>query len=228
MDPATYAFLVAYKWWLEHDAYFLGVLHGQPGVLNPANLHDILRTYGAARSMPLDQRADYINLIANFQQAQNMALVGRADMIAATLGNRERPAVSAFTKVSWFIWPTGWTMFDSYASQAVLGHDNGAVMPRMCRFYAALAERGWGDLILGIRVILNENGFDERLAERTVDKYLWLTHALHNPNPNDHRDPQGRHEAFRKALPQELIVRIAAVEAGVAPLLQNSNLLHPG
>jgi hypothetical protein len=228
MDPATYAFLAANKWWLEHDAYFLGVLCGQPGALNPANLEDILRTYGAARSMPLDQRADYINLIANSQQAENMALVGRADLIAATLGNLERPAVSAFTKVSWFIWPAGWTMFDSHASHAVLGHANGAVIPRMLLFYAALEERGWGDLILGVRAVLNRSGFDERLAERTVDKYLWLTHALHNLDPNDQRDPQGRHEAFRNALPQELVGRIAAVNAAVTPLLQNSNLLHPG
>lgn len=223
MDPVTYAFLAAYKWWLEHDAYFLGVLYGQPGVLDSARLEDVLRTYGAARSIPLDERPDYINLIANSQQAENMALVERANLIAAALGNLERPAVSAFTKVSWFIWPAGWTMFDSHASQAVLGHASGAVIPRMRRFYAALAARGWGDLILSARAVLNQNGFDERLAERMIDKYLWLQ----TPRA-DAAVQQARHEAFRNALPQDLIDRIAAVEAGVAPLLQNANLLHPG
>lgn len=218
MDPATSAFLVAYKWWLEQDVYFLSVLNGQPGNLNCETLRLIVNKYGASRSMKLKERNQYVTLISQINQA---GMVSRAQQIADALANHDPPAVSAVTKVQWFIRPRGWTMYDKQASDAVLGPGNQPATVRMLAFYRSLHDRGWEKLLRKIRKILRMNGFDPLLAERTVDKFLWLTPV--DPGA----EQQARHTAFLQALPAELVERINCTSAQIKIILDQSAIRHP-
>ncbi|MCA6259022.1 MAG: hypothetical protein IM650_13120 [Phenylobacterium sp.] len=221
MDPATYAFLVAYKWWLEQDVYYLGLLQGAPNALDNRLLDQILRSYGANLSVPSDHRNRFVEFIQVIQQDEQIGITERARIIIEELNAFELNSVSAATKVNWFVWPNGWTMFDKRACISVIGHAQGNPAPRMLEFYNSLSNRGISELFGAIRDVLVPYGFHPLLAERTVDKFLWLGQPLAHPG-----EQIARHEAFRDALPTELSENVTLVGEQISVLLADSALMH--
>ena len=82
-----------------------------------------------------------------------------------------KPIVSAVTKLTWFVAPDGWTMFDRLAREALgireMGAENQAE-----EFYRQLSERRFCRHVTDVKKELD--GFGGLFGERVIDKYLML------------------------------------------------------
>jgi hypothetical protein len=222
MEPDYYAFLLAYKCWLECDAHYLASLRGNPQALDDVWLRDIARTYLVNRTIPKGQEAPVKNTIVFSGQGNDMSLRERAARLSVKLTKEGITAASAVSKISWFIWPSGWTMYDRFARLAVIGPRPGKTVDLFDSFYVALAMRGWDDLLKAVRVELRAGGMKPLLAERTIDKHLMLT-AM---GPDQRQRIGAALDNFMKELPQTLQDSLHSVSEQLAPILQASPLLH--
>lgn len=181
---ADYAFPLAYQWWLYVDFGYLQTINGKafkldgPLVREIAESYDVGRTIGGATKADADLAAGALaGMIRTSGAGDGMTLIERAARSAHALERKgtdlSRSPISAITKISWFVWPDGWTMFDSLTSKAVLGRSSSQVS-HMERFYAALQVRGWLDVLRRVRERIRAP-FDRRMAERVLDKYLFLS-----------------------------------------------------
>lgn len=84
---------------------------------------------------------------------------------------KKRSLASALSKLTWFLNPEDWTIFDKYVSAAVLRRD-GAGVEQMKAFYDRLSN-DWSSTLHGIETELKNRGFDHWLGSRIIDKYLF-------------------------------------------------------
>lgn len=175
IDGTHYPFALAYQWWLICDAYFANA--DLSSELDERWLREIGKPYLVNRTIPNGKEAAFVSMIKSSGQSAEMDLEQRAARLSLALSrnfDRQKVPASAASKVSWFVWPQGWTMYDSYAAKALIGNPSATGLARMELFYAALAMRGWIDLLGEMRLALRPFAFDPRLAERTIDKFLFL------------------------------------------------------
>ena len=88
-----------------------------------------------------------------------------------------RPIVSGVTKLTWFLAPHGWTMFDRLARQAV-GVGKMTAEKQAAAFYDQLSARQFCKHVGTVQDVLNSHGFGNLFAERVIDKYLMLAALL--------------------------------------------------
>lgn len=113
-------------------------------------------------------------------------------------------------------------MYDSYAAKALIGTSSETGLSRMEKFYAALAMRGWNELLGEIRLALRPFALDPRLAERTIDKFLFL-HGMEEAA----LDPAlAMIDGFVDALPAELRDDVIRAGEATGDALSSVRLLH--
>lgn len=250
------AYVEACRWWIWCDAGFVSELKGN-GKLDRHLVRRICNVYQVSRTIRVQKVphpegqtrrngkikqvlvdgdpyaqffADKLNGFADDMPAGLLATAEKLSKtiseIAQTIGTQP---ISASTKVLWFLQPDGWTMFDRWAATGVLGeHKN--TTECMESFYVALARRGFEERLQNLKKALQGACFGERLAERVIDKYLFLVGLSLEQNkqaakageelPGDVADVKAQ-EGFLLALPDDLrksIVEVASKLAEAAPL----------
>ena len=95
-----------------------------------------------------------------------------------TISKRSRP-FSAASKLSWFIDPINWTLFDSYALRALeeKRENENIVRLNFQSFYKRLDELKAADLITAIDCLLKKDEYfshQELIGSRVLDKMLWI------------------------------------------------------
>ncbi len=83
------------------------------------------------------------------------------------------PIVSAVTKLTWFLAPDGWTMFDRFAREALGVRETGAENQAEA-FYRQLCERRFCKHVADVKKVLVDRHFNGLFGERVIDKYLML------------------------------------------------------
>lgn len=119
-------------------------------------------------AMDLGERGD---LLAEFISASPAILV------AAEEGGKpgSRQLASAISKLTWFMQPDGWTIFDKYVGVAAL-RKSGTGTAQFKSFYGKLAP-SWDQTTAELKQVVVEHGFNELLSYRIIDKYLFC-HGL--------------------------------------------------
>lgn len=203
-DFALLAVIDAYKWWVSSDYGFLrttGALDrfgGAPeknstSVIDRLSLRKIARAYSVSRNIPADdmdsQAQEVVNLFMKSPppELRSKDLLARATAIAEMSirtpmiitrkdGRKsKRQLASALTKLSWFVQPEGWTVFDKYVGVAVIGQDR-AGLTQMCQFYQKLAP-SWQSTSQDVCRAADSAGLHPYLGYRIIDKYLFC-HGL--------------------------------------------------
>lgn len=228
-EAAAHAFGWAYQWWLAQDFHFLLNLAGKPEAFDADWVVDIGRPYGVIRTLSgkVDSAPQrFCGLVKSSGQGNGMPLIERAARISYCVehdnhGLASNP-LSFITKASWFIWPENWTMFDSYASRAVLGRAVSGIVG-FERFYAALDGRGWDEAVKDVRTIIRPP-FDQRMAERVLDAYLVF--AGSDAGERGKRIKQV--DSFREALPGNMRALLDEQSDPIADILADGGLLWRG
>jgi hypothetical protein len=202
-DFALLAVIDAYKWWISSDFGFLrltGAIDDQgnpsePGVsaISKTSLRRIALAYSVSRNIPSDeidsQGQQVVDLFMTSPppEINSEDLLTRANALAAqskkmpmfvTLRNgsqSRRQLASALSKLSWFIHPQGWTIFDKYVGAAVIGQ-GGSGLAQMSAFYEKLAP-SWRVISNKVCCATQQAGFHPFLGYRIIDKYLYC-HGL--------------------------------------------------
>lgn len=219
---ADNAFTLAYKSWLETDANFWCDIGGNPSALNKEKLREIGRVFLVNRTIPKNDEARIIGVITSSGQADDIPIERRAAQISRVLEASGSNAASAVSKISWFIWPSGWTMYDRLAARAVIGNPQANALTKFERFYATLALRGWDDILAKVRQSLSNHGFRPLLAERTVDKFLMLS----GMDDKDRAQTAVRLAVFRAEFPDDMSARLINTGNEIAQILQPGTLLN--
>lgn len=226
--PECCAFGWAYKWWLSQDAHYLSRLGGKPGKLNKDWIGRIGRTYSVNRTLKSetgDAKERFRQLVRTSGQHNDMSLVDRAACIVECLDGADhglsRHPFSFFSKISWFVWPKNWTMFDSYASRAVLGRAR-VGKDAFRDFYSALHERGWDSITDSVREAIAAP-FDKRMTERVIDAYLSFAGLTRKTRVYRSLEI----DSFRLALPTDLRQALDDQSARIAAILAPGTLLSP-
>lgn len=82
--------------------------------------------------------------------------------------------ISGFSKIVWFMRPTGWTLYDSYAADALQIPKQLGAVDKVSRFYACLEDLGFVEACDRMRITVNDSNFPTLWPERIVDKALWI------------------------------------------------------
>ena len=225
MVSAQNAFALAYQWWLNCDAYFLTLEFARDGKW----VREIGGKYGVDRTISENAEKSMAKLVLDSAQSADSSLERRAARLSRALENRpttelKRLPTSAACKLSWFVCPQGWTMFDRYAAQGVLGTGGTTGIPRMERFYAALALRGWVDTLSNVRREIPQQ-FCQLLAERTLDKHFFLLgRAKEEDGDREMVRTERQINAFLDALSPELRDSVCSTGNKIAGILREANL----
>jgi hypothetical protein len=200
-DFAHLAVIDAYKAWLNTDFGFLqltGILdvNGKRtskkiGEFNRDGMRLIARAYTVSRNIPSHSNdAEAEALVKNlkteaFAEIVAMGLAERAaKLVAFAKTNPVRKAAkdgvdgkpiqlaSALSKLSWFLQPDDWTIFDKFVGAAVL-KKNASGVSQMMAYYKAIAS-DWANAAPRLYDIAGKKGFNPLLGYRIVDKYLFL------------------------------------------------------
>ncbi len=200
-DFAFLAVVDAYRWWINHDFGFLqatkmiaadGKRTGRAvGEYDLQTMRRIARAYSVSRNIPShdsevegakvvehlngDELKGFSGLKFNERATKLVKFVNENPVaLKASSGEekqKRRALASALSKLTWFLNPEDWTIFDKYVSAAV-SRCGGAGVGLMEKFYEDLSKE-WSGTLNGIEEELKHRGFDCWLASRIVDKYLF-------------------------------------------------------
>ncbi|NEJ02802.1 hypothetical protein [Rhizobium ruizarguesonis] len=186
-------------WWASHDLAYLRRIR-QTGAIDAQLVRLIARDYGIARGIRKEkndpdgeittERATRIAEAINrrhhdFSICEVMTdrLKLCLDIVTELNGSHDESErlthndfVSGVTKLSWFIAPHRWTMFDRLAAEA-LGIKAGTARKKAAKFYERLTKAEFVGLAKEMNAALEHNGLaaEHFHAERIVDQYLWLS-----------------------------------------------------
>ena len=96
------------------------------------------------------------------------------------------PIVSAVTKLTWFLAPDGWTMFDRLARDA-LGVRKAGAEKQAEEFYRQLSERRFCKHVADVKKVLVDRHFSGLFGERVIDKYLMLAGRMRDSDDESSR-----------------------------------------
>jgi hypothetical protein len=223
IDSTHHPFALAYQWWLMCDAYFVNA--GLSKHLNEKWVREIGGRYLVNRTVPNGQERQFMSIVLGCGQGNEMQIEERAARLSLALSRQstfKKSPASAASKVSWFVWPQGWTMYDRYAAKAVVGSPAETGTARMELFFAALAMRGWDDILSRTRDVLRDYSFSPLLAERAIDKYLFLQ----GMSEAECETTVATTDGFVAALPHNLRDEVTRAGEAVGEVLGASGLLH--
>jgi len=212
-DFALLAVVDAYKWWINADFGFLqetGILNSsgkrstlETGSLNEDIMRRIARAYSVSRNIPSHDADTQATVIVDALNGPDLrihlckplpcrakALVDftREDPVALLADEkgriRKRELASALSKLTWFLRPEEWTIFDRFVGVAVLRKTRVGT-EQMQSFYQKLAGT-WDQTQAALCDAAEDHGFNPLLGYRIADKYLFChgvgmfkTHADH-------------------------------------------------
>ncbi|MGR4844596.1 hypothetical protein ACIPSK_18550 [Rhizobium sp. LARHSG275] len=232
-------------WWASHDLAYLKRI-GQTGAIDAQLVRSIAKDYGIARGIRKEKndpdgeisarRATRIAEAVNRRNRDFSACESMTDrfnlcldIVTELKGNHDDndrlthyDLVSGVTKLSWFVAPDGWTMFDRLAAEA-LGIKSGTAREKAVKFYERLANAEFAALTQEMNAALEHNGLAARHfhAERIVDQYLWLSAS----NPVGRSLIINKISAFLDAIGSEQSRRLLKmgkmIEGGFEGRLQN-------
>jgi hypothetical protein len=165
-------------WWAG-DALKFARAQKRPGQIDGALVRNIAKDYAVNRLIltKTDGNTGITKLLnAKFPEwpdtlSERSNFVRELSETALQRGYTGGYLVSAFSKIIWFMAPTGWTMFDRFASTG-LGVPNLRSAERMQEFYKTLEHFRFADVVEKMRPIINRSAFPALWPERIVDKYL--------------------------------------------------------
>jgi hypothetical protein len=187
--------------YLNTDAPFLERIR-QDSKLTAATVNEIAAEYLVRRNLGKEDRlqeiADHMNTeIASWPGdlvARAQWCLTCAASIKARLDLHHTPC-SAVTKLAWFLRPTGWTLYDSFARNAV--RSGGLSGPdKLARFYKSLEQHGFLDAADKIETILSGTPWSHLNGARVLDAYMMLAGGFPFRLGND-----AARQGFLKALP---------------------------
>lgn len=226
-----------YRSFLFEDGPLLETIADNEGVLTPKTLSRIAVLYSVSRTIPSPpegfERNHNIKLFARrvIELADHWPedLLSRAEACRKAANDlaeqfelkdrtpgapiRVRGAPhSAVTKMIWFLKPTGWTVYDRYAGDAVL-LSGGNTEDRQRRFYSTIAQplAHWSHELRGPVAALHP----KLHAERLIDKYL----VLSGLDVAKRRDAVTANEHFVRLLPDALRETLLTTAGQVAAIL---------
>lgn len=219
-----------HRWWLCHDQVYLNLL-AKEGQLRPWIVRLIAKAYGVNRGIP---RAADIGPSDPAATAIAEALGKAAPQFSGTLPQRfsicaemlqQLPAairggdptpkfVSGTTKLMWFLKPAGWTMFDTFAADA-LGIPKGRSFDRASHFYGRLEKLGFSQQSAAGNALIQASEIPELHAERVIDKYLWLSGCTQQAREK----AKAICEAYLQGLPSKHAEDLQALASALANLL---------
>jgi hypothetical protein len=271
-DFARLAVLDAYKGWITTDFGFLqltGVLDPagvaidtELGRFNAHTMRKIAKAYTVSRNIPAHEDDRQGVQLAEFlcssevtqvlklpfaRRAEGLTdLVHRNPVVLAENKNGEnvkRKIASAFSKLTWFLRPNDWTIFDKYVGAAALREEGTG--PKQMRAYYEALRRTWTATSTALVDASVAHGMNSLLGLRIVDKYLFL-HGIgmyrratgKDGSPKDKLDPlstisdrlthltviSARRSlmSFAQALPRDLREELFSLADDVAPVLMAS------
>jgi hypothetical protein len=165
--------------YLNTDAPFLAVAQQNDG-LTAATVRDISAAYNVRRN--LGAAEDLHRVTSHLNDAIDTwpeDLLGRAEWcmtcaedISTALDLHHTP-YSAISKLAWFLRPTGWTVYDSYARVAMRVRGLHGRRP-ITQFYAALHLNHFEDAARRIDAILGPTPWSNLSGARVLDSYMML------------------------------------------------------
>lgn len=95
--------------------------------------------------------------------------------------------VSAITKLMWFLYPEGWTLFDRFAANGLGIPVNIPSRDRAIRFYRVLAEKRFEHLVQATQATVAEflKPFPNFYIERVLDRYLMIRGGLYGEEQSE-------------------------------------------
>ncbi|MPS68670.1 hypothetical protein ACLIMP_17460 [Novosphingobium aerophilum] len=267
--PEKLAFVDAWRWWLTCDHAFWSEAQkrkcvdvafvravGQPYRVNrnirvakldhPTQIFTKGKREGQAKQVrdPTDPHAlAFSKMINELNYEENASLSQRGKALAEALAENHSaiagtPA-SAASKVNWFLRPKGWTMFDRFVSIAVLGSHQSSVAG-MAQFFDALDKRDFAKKLAEVRQAI-ASPFPEILAERVIDKYLFLMGLRYSQRKSFEEEEGADDESegtndrmslvllngFVSSLPSPLVDQVRQQADKLGQTVCLSSLLHP-
>jgi hypothetical protein len=180
----------AQSWWLGEKARFDTVQSNWNEQKKPelvADLKAISVDYSVHRHVVKDIGQDstdsnfekYLDRLFNVVSIWPKTLGAKCEQLASAAvmskdeGETRSPLCSGMSKLAWFLAPKGWTMFDTFAANAI-GIKNGTSPDRMKSFYEKLLEFEIEECWKEISNVLNKHQVNDLWAERITDKMLWI------------------------------------------------------
>jgi hypothetical protein len=164
---------------LNTDAPFLATVAQNQG-LTADTVHYISTFYKVRRNLGAARGLGFVaNHLNNGIGTWPEHLIGQAEWcmtsaeeISIALDLHHTP-YSAITKLAWFLRPTGWTVYDSYARQATRVAGRHGPQP-VTDFYNILQEHSFSDAADTIEAILQGTLWSNLSGARVLDSYMML------------------------------------------------------
>ena len=264
-DFAFLAVVDAYKWWINADFGFLqetGILNSegnrsaaQVGKIDAKLMRRIAREYTVSRNIPAHsddlEAATLVKALSNpalhrdlskpFKARAEALIKFVADNPVSLAPNakgevKTRQLASALSKLTWFLSPEDWTIFDKFVGVAVLRKSTTSGK-QMGSYYSTLA-KNWNEVSSGLCQAAENHGLNPLLGYRIADKYLFC-HGVGMFDPATGKldgastlREKAKHpsvlslrkslSATEKVLSQHMGHRLRAISAEVAPILARS------
>ena len=171
------ALLIRHRWWTYLDAPESKLLQLNNNRFTANAVMRISKAYGVRRGLKLpgdSAKEKLAELLSDELREFPGGMQERADRlgeIAAAIDDYTHGSqISAVSKFAWFLWPDGWTMYDSRARKALRARDH-------THFYRKLEDLDFYGTVSRLDELLKVHGLMALSAGRVVDTYLLLRSA---------------------------------------------------
>lgn len=196
-QPLLYwAVVEHYRTWIVDDGLLRNSLQAPNQILSSEQLRSIARKYGVNRGIyAIDKEPDDSTKAASDGNAAKLAkllnaragnwpkgMMARANHCLQLAKDAEEAdltrgvLLSAMTKIMWFLKPDEWTMYDTFASNALNLKERGRT-ERFNAFYRTLSDLEFLAAAASVKSVLDRHDLTFLWGERVLDKFLMLAGA---------------------------------------------------
>lgn len=177
-DLVFRAIVEHHRWWYADDGVKRHMIVLNGGKIDPRVLRDIARAYSVSRGLFEDCEGEIARILNEAMASWPPGFLRRAGTcirIAKRLNDDKLTRgrqISALTKLTWFMRPDGWTLYDDLAATGLGIHKYVDTVDRMKKYYRRLDEWGFPCRIPAMQTTINASETPELRAERILDKLL--------------------------------------------------------
>lgn len=199
--------------WLAIDAPFLRQFVKIDGTLSIDTAKAIMKNYYVIRGFRREKITQAVDILERKFVSSETKLITRSETcsrIAAMWfeqGCSTGTLISAATKLTWFLKPHGWTMFDKFAERGV-----GAGVRDPDVFYTTLCDRGFNKVAESLSAIISQSEWPSIPATKVIDRNLVLCGK--NAWEQEIADAKASLNAMPQSARQSLIALAHAAEEG--------------
>lgn len=178
VDFLSTAIVEHHRWWYADDGVKRHMIISNGGEISPRVLRDIARAYSVSRGLFKEREAEIADILNGAMASWPAGFLRRAGTcirIAKRLKQNNLAhgrQISALTKLTWFMRPDGWTLYDDLAATGLGIRDSGDTVDRMKRYYRRLDDWGFTCRITAMQATIDASKTPELRAERILDKLL--------------------------------------------------------